>query len=452
MARSRPFQRPTERQVDVHRTAPYSVEAEQGVLGSMMIDPRRTIPEVIRLITEEHFYVPAHQTIYNALVERWRARAGIDLITFTEVLRARKLLDSVGGAAFVTSLFTFVPTSANVLYYLDIVIDKYQRREIVEACTEAVRRAYEEQDQSIEPIKKRLWDGLRKTESRVNESLTTATVREVRDMVYARQIGGELGLPTGIPSWDKELHGIFPKRFYVIGARPKIGKTSLIEQAAQHQNRNGVPVLIFERDMSLADLIGRMACRDAGVAFESFQIGKLKDDQLRRLEIALEKIDPSLLRVYSPANLTSAELVSIIEREIEENKIQVFYLDLFQRIKTNERDRVEGLTAAANAIRDVIQSTGVPGVILAEILKEADKTKRPHSGQFKYCDGLFSSCDTSIMLWTEDDPKNLVDDEGVMRRQQITFTIDANRGGPVCDSTMWFDRPLMKFYATDQGE
>src|SRR5213594_508652 len=138
---------PTGSAQDIHRAPPHSIEAEQGVLGSMLISPRDTIAESVKKINEEYFYVPAHQSIYNVLVDLWNAGQAIDLITFTQVLRDRNLLESVGGAGFVTSLFTFVPTAANVQYYLDIVRDKYILREIIAAATESVRRAYEEQDE-----------------------------------------------------------------------------------------------------------------------------------------------------------------------------------------------------------------------------------------------------------------------------------------------------------------
>src|SRR3954469_3211834 len=131
---------PTGSAQDIHRTPPHSVEAEQGVLGSMLISPRDAIGECVEKINEEYFYVPAHQTVYTILVELWNAGQAIDLITFTQVLRDRNLLETAGGAAFVTSRFTFVPASANVTYYLEIVPDKYVLREIIAACTESVRR------------------------------------------------------------------------------------------------------------------------------------------------------------------------------------------------------------------------------------------------------------------------------------------------------------------------
>ena len=113
----------------------------------MLISPREIIAECVEKINEEYFYVPAHQTVYMVLVELWNAGQGIDLITFTQVLRDRNVLETVGGAAFITSLFTFVPTAANVTYYLEIVRDKYILRQIIAACTESVRRSFEEQDE-----------------------------------------------------------------------------------------------------------------------------------------------------------------------------------------------------------------------------------------------------------------------------------------------------------------
>src|SRR5258708_12479178 len=152
---------PTGSAQDIHRTPPNSVEAEQGVLGSMLISPRDTIAECVEKINEESFYVPAHQTIERVLVELWNAGQAIDLITFTQVLRDRNLLESLGGAAFITGLFTFVPTAANVQYYLDIVRDKYILREIIAAATESVRRAYEEQnddDSMLDEVDQKIFD------------------------------------------------------------------------------------------------------------------------------------------------------------------------------------------------------------------------------------------------------------------------------------------------------
>src|ERR1043165_75618 len=199
---------PTGSTQDVHRTPPHSVEAEQGVLGSMLLSPRETIAECVEKINEEYFYVPAHRTIYDVLVDLWNAGEGIDLITFTQVLRDRNLLDSVGGAAFVTSLFTFVPTAANVAYYLGIVRDKYILRKIIAASTESVRRAYEEQDEVNE-----LLDEVEQKIFAVGEDRFKGQMLSMKDQVmeaiesieklYERK-GGITGVSTGFVELDRK--------------------------------------------------------------------------------------------------------------------------------------------------------------------------------------------------------------------------------------------------------
>lgn len=386
-----------------------------------------------------------------ALCKCEQAGQPTDLILFTTYLRTTNQLDHAGGASFITSLYTFVPTAANVMYYAPIVIERYNQRTLMAACTLAAHKAAQP-EANVEQIKLSLWGDLKETESRNNESKTVEVVREIQDMVAARQIGGEIALRTGIPPWDKALKGVFRKRFYVLGSRPKIGKSALMEIAAQTLIDEGKAVLIFQRDMSLTDMIGRMSCRKAGVIYEDFTTGVCSNDDLEAVSRAADRINPDLLRTYEPTNMTAEELVSIVEREIIQNDIQVFFLDLFQRLQVGKKDKVEGLTDAANLIRAVIQTTGVPGIVAAEILKDADKTHRPHSGQFKYCDGLFSTCDVSILLWSDDDPKQLMNEDGEMRRQKVMFTIDANRGGGVGEEVMYFDRPHMTFHEEESEE
>src|ERR1700675_1122919 len=229
---------PTGSAQDIHRAPPHSVEAEQGVLGSMLIAPRETIAECVEKINEEYFYVPAHRTIYNVLVDLWNAGQAIDLITFTQVLRDRNLLDSVGGAAFVTSLFTFVPTAANVGYYLDIVRDKYILRQIITASTESVRRAYEEQDEVSNPL-----DEVEQKIFAVGEDRFKGQMLSMKDQVmeaiesieklYERK-GGITGISTGFFEFDRMTSGLHPAEMIVIAARPSMGKTALAMNIAEH--------------------------------------------------------------------------------------------------------------------------------------------------------------------------------------------------------------------------
>ena len=228
---------------DLHRTPPHSVEAEQGVLGSMLISPRETIAECVEKINEEYFYVPAHRTIYEVLVDLWNAGQAIDLITFTQVLRDRNLLDSVGGAALVTNLFTFVPTAANVQYYLEFVRDKYILRQIISAATESVRRAYEEQDEV-----NNLLDEVEQKIFAVGEDRFKGQMLSMKEQVMStlesieklfENKGAITGIATGFRDLDKLTSGLHRSEMIVIAARPSMGKTALAMNIAEHAAVDG---------------------------------------------------------------------------------------------------------------------------------------------------------------------------------------------------------------------
>src|SRR5437588_4200460 len=261
---------PTGSAQDIHRAPPHSVEAEQGVLGSMLISPRETIAECVEKIYEEYFYVPAHRTIYSVLVDLWNTGQAIDLITFTQVLRDRHLLDSVGGAAFVTSLFTFVPTAANVGYYLEIVRDKYILREIISAATESVRRAYEEQDEVnnlLDEVEQRIFavgEDRFKGEMLSMKEQVISTLESIEKLFENK--GAITGVSTGFRDLDKLTSGSHGSEMIVIAARPSMGKTALAMNIAEHVAINEkLPVGVFSPEMSAQQLVQRMLCSRARV-------------------------------------------------------------------------------------------------------------------------------------------------------------------------------------------
>src|SRR6184192_3793318 len=271
---------PTGSAQDIHRSPPHSVEAEQGVLGSMLISPREAIAECVEKINEEYFYVPAHQTIYNVLVDLWNAGQAIDLITFTQVLRDRNLLETVGGAAFVTSLFTFVPTAANVEYYLEIVRDKFVLRQIIVTCTEGVRRAYEEQGE-VGP----LLDEVEHNIFKVGDDRFTGQLLTMKEQVMGalesieklwERRGGITGLSTGFIELDRLTSGLHAAEMIVIAGRPSMGKTALAMNMAEHVAVNQKkPVAVFSLEMSSQQLVQRMLCSRARVNLQRVRDGFL---------------------------------------------------------------------------------------------------------------------------------------------------------------------------------
>src|SRR6266481_2024052 len=300
---------PTGSAQDIHRTPPHSVEAEQGVLGSMLLSPRQAIAECVEKINEQYFYVPAHQTIYCVLVELWNAGQAIDLITFTQVLRDRNLLESVGGAAFVTSLFTFVPTAANVQYYLDIVRDKYILREIIAAATESVRRAYEEQDEVgnlLDEVEQRIFavgeDRFKGQMLSMKDQVMEAI--EAIEKLYENR-GGITGIATGFTELDRMTDGMHPGEMIVIAARPSMGKTALVMNIAEHVAvQENLPVGVFSLEMSSQQLLQRLLCSRDRVNLQKVRDGFLAERDFPSLTAAASKLAEAKIFIDDSAGLS----------------------------------------------------------------------------------------------------------------------------------------------------
>ena len=262
---------------DIHRALPHSLEAEQGLLGSMLIAPAEVMDDCVQRIVAEAFYQPTHQTIFALLVELWDKQQPADLITLTQALRERKQLDAVGGAAYITSLIDFTPTAANASYYLDIVKEKHTLRRIITTCTECSRRAYDDNGEVnilLDDVEREV---LAINEDRVKEvpKMKDQVMQAIEtiEQLYERR-GAITGLETGFKELDRMTSGLHGSEMIVIAARPSMGKTALAMNIAEHaaiQKKH--PVAIFSLEMSSQQLVQRLLCSLARVNLQKVRDG-----------------------------------------------------------------------------------------------------------------------------------------------------------------------------------
>src|SRR6266705_7215202 len=375
---------------DIHRTPPNSVEAEQGVLGSMLISPRDTIAECVEKINEEYFYVPAHQTIYTVLVELWNAGQAIDLITFTQVLRDRNLLESLGGAAFVTGLFTFVPTAANVQYYLDIVRDKYILREIIAAATESVRRAYEEQDEVnnlLDEVEQRIFA--------VGEDRFKGQMLSMKDQVmeaiesieklYERK-GGITGISTGFVEFDRMTSGMHAAEMIVIAGRPSMGKTAFEMNVAEHVAINEkLPVGVFSLEMSSQQLVQRMLCSRARVNLQKVRDGFLGERDFPSLTAAASKLAEAKIFIDDSAGLSILELRAKARRLKAQQDVQLIVVDYLQLLRSTTRraqdNRQLEISEISAGIKGLAKELNIPIIVVAQLNRQPENRTGDSKGR-----------------------------------------------------------------------
>src|ERR1700732_4407814 len=446
---------PTGSAQDIHRAPPHSVEAEQGVLGSMLISPRDAIAECVEKINEEYFYVPAHQTIYSVLVELWNAGQAIDLITFTQVLRDRNLLETVGGAPLVTSLFTFVPTAANVGYYLEIVRDKYILRQIISAATESVRRAYEEQDEVnnlLDEVEQRIFavgeDRFKGQLLSMKDQVMEAI--EAIEKLYERK-GGITGISSGFLEFDRMTSGLHPSEMIGIAGRPSMGKTALAMNIAEHVAINEkLPVGVFSLEMSSQQLVQRLLCSRARVNLQKVRDGFLGERDFPSLTAAASKLAEAKIFIDDSASLEILELRAKARRLKAQQDIELVLIDYLQllrsatcRAKENRQLEISEISAGLKALA---KELNIPVIVVAQLNRqpEARSGGKPRLSDLRESGSIEQDADLVGLLMR---PEIYEEDEEARAEKagEAELIIAKQRNGPVGEIPLTFLKEFTRF-------
>jgi replicative DNA helicase len=440
---------------DIHRTPPHSVEAEQGVLGSMLISPRDTIAECIEKINENYFYVPAHQTIYTVLVDLWNKGEAIDLITFTQVLRDRNLLDSVGGPAFVTSLFTFVPTAANVGYYLDIVRDKFVLREIIAAATESVRRAYEEQDEVSN-----LLDEVEQKIFAVGEDRFKGQMLSMKDQVmeaieaieklYERK-GGITGISTGFAEFDRMTSGMHSAEMIVVAGRPSMGKTALAMNIAEHVAINEkLAVGVFSLEMSSQQLVQRLLCSRARVNLQKVRDGFLAERDFPSLTAAAAKLAEAKIFIDDSAGLDILALRAKARRLKAQQDVQLIVIDYLQLLRSLSRraqdNRQLEISEISAGLKGLAKELKIPVIVVAQLNRQPEQRSggKPRLSDLRESGAIEQDADLVGLLVR---PEIYEEDEEARAEKagEAELIIAKQRNGPVGEIPLTFLKEFTRF-------
>ena len=444
---------------DIHnRTLPHSIEAEQGVLGSMLISPRDIIAECVEKINEEYFYDPAHQTIYGVLVELWNAGQGIDLITFTQVLRDRNLLETVGGAAAVTSLFTYVPTAANVTYYLEIIRDKYILRQIIAACTESVRRSFDEQDEVnnlLDEVEQKIFsvgeDRFKGRLPTMKEQVMEAI--EAIEHLWERK-GALTGVATGFKKFDQLTSGLHGSEMIVLAARPSMGKTALAINIAEHVAIDqGLPVAVFSLEMSGQQLVQRMLCSRARVNLKTVRDGFLRDQDFDELRNAASKLAEAAIFIDDTSGLSILELRAKARRIKAQHDIRLIVIDYLQLLRSTSRRGQENrqieISEISSGIKNLAKELDIPIIVVAQLNRNpenrtGDSKGRPRLSDLRESGTIEQDADVVALLVREEYYAD-TDEEKESAEGKADLIIAKQRNGPVGDIKLTFLKQFTRF-------
>jgi len=433
------------------RIPPQNVEAEQSVLGSMLIE-REAIAKVAELLRPQDFYREAHRLIYQAMLTLADKNEGIDLITVTEYLRREEKLEAVGGISYITSLANSVPTAANVSFHAKIIEEKALLRQLINAATQIAGMGYEANDEVVSIL-----DQAEKIIFEVSGRKITGDFTPVKTIIldafgrieqlYATK-GGITGLSTGFKDLDRLTAGLQPSDLILIAARPSMGKTAFVLNIAQNcAVKDKMPVAFFSLEMSKEQLVQRMLCAEAPIDAQRLRIGDLKDDDWKRLVVAAERLSSAPVFIDDTAGISVAEMRAKCRRLKAEHGLKLVVIDYLQLMQgsgfsSHNENRQQEISEISRSLKSLARELNVPVIALSQLSRgvESRQSKKPMLSDLRESGSLEQDADIVAFLYREDyyNPET--------EQKNLTEVIIAkHRNGPVDTVLLHFQKEYTKF-------
>ncbi|WP_024832761.1 replicative DNA helicase [Ruminiclostridium josui] len=393
------------------RIPPQSLEAEQSVLGSMLID-KEVVPVVMEILKSEDFYRPDHKEIYDVIIELFDRAQPIDLITVSERLKLHGKLDLVGGLEYLTNIATEVPTTANVKHYAKIVEEKALLRKLIKASSDIVDLGYnasEEVSFILDKAEQNIFDILQKRSSQGFVPIKDVLVDTFNKLEELYNNSGNVtGIPTGFIDLDFKTSGLHNSDLILIAARPAMGKTAfalnLAQNAAVHSN---VPVAIFSLEMSREQLVNRMLCSEAMVDSNRMKTGKLEDNDWQKVAKALGPLSEAPIFIDDTPGVSITEIRAKCRRlKLEHNLglVIIDYLQLMQGSRSKSENRQQEISEISRSLKILAKEINVPVITLSQ-LSRAPETRtdhRPILSDLRESGAIEQDADIVMFLYRDD--------------------------------------------------
>lgn len=361
---------------------PHSLDAEQSVIGSLLVDAR-AIEDVVETLSPEDFYRVSNGDIFRACVELYRDGEPIDNVTVAERLSKMGALERAGGRAQLAVLQSSVPTSANVAHYARIVQQFSLRRQLNAASIQISRMANDEQveaDRILQDAQQLLFK-IAADEFNSPIASVTDVLREVLDAYEARKPGELSGLPTGFPDLDRRLNGLKSGEVYIIAARPNMGKTSWALQVARSIAESGTPAVIFSLEMSKEQIMIRLLCQEARIDAQKFERHELNDREFERITKASGPLSEAAIHIDDSARLDEIKILHRARQLARQSKAGVVVIDYIQLLEahfSNPTNRVAEVTAISRAMKAMARDLKIPVLAVSQLSRAPEARKGDH--------------------------------------------------------------------------
>ena len=441
------------------KNVPASIEAEQALIGSILIEPEK-VDNIVSIVSSSDFYDPKHRHIFAAIEQLHDEGLPIDIISVCDRLKVMGVLDKIGGELYVAQLADSVPTSAHAEMYAQIVRDKAILRELIAAGSLIVEKAYDEALNVDEVL-----DEAERLVFRIAESRATKTYVDIRsaltevfehlEELRSKHLKGLTGLVTGIPTGFKKLDemtsGFHKSDLIIIAARPSVGKTAFALNLAKNMATVGeASVGIFSLEMSKEQLIQRLLCMESLVDLQKVRRGWLSDEEWKRLVQGASRLLKANIIIDDESNLEPRVLRAKARRMKKEYNIDAIFIDYLQLMDLGDgrRDsRQQEISEISRSLKLLARELDVSIIALSQLSRavEQREDKRPRLSDLRESGAIEQDADVVIFLYREEYYKK----QHVDLPHETEIIIGKQRNGPIGTITLMFNPSFTNFFEPD---
>lgn len=364
----------------IKRTMPHSQEAEQSVIGSMIMD-REAILVASEIITGEDFYQRQYGVVFEAMVEMFNQNEPVDLVTLQNRLRAKEVPEEISSMEFVRDILESVPTSTNIKYYANIVAEKSTLRKLIRVNDEINNLCYggvESLEEVLEQTEKKVFDLVQRRNSGEFVPIKQVVLNAIQKIEAASRTNGRVtGVATGFKDLDFQTSGFQPSDLILIAARPSMGKTAFVLNIAGYMAfRNNVTVAIFSLEMSKEQLVNRLLSMESGVDAQKLRNGNLSENDWERLVEGAEGVARSNLIIDDTPGITLAELRSKCRKYKLEHRLGIVMIDYLQLMTGGGRSsdsRQQEISDISRGLKSLARELNVPVVALSQLSRAVEQ-------------------------------------------------------------------------------
>ena len=438
---------------------PYSVEAEQAVLGSVLVDPK-CLNDIAVQMKSDYFYLPQHKKIYETMSSMFELSQTIDFVSLLEKLKKDGVYDEAGGKAYLTQLVQIVPSAANVLTYVAIIRDRYYSRSLMNAAQNIIKDVNEntlDSGKLLDSAEQRIYEirqgrdisGL----THIKSVIENETYERLTRMADPETRKDYIGIPCGIGALDKMITGLNKSDLIILGARPGMGKTSFALNIVRNVAVDtGKTVCFFSLEMTRDQLAQRMLSSEAGIKSEKLRTGELDEAEWTRLAQAGEHLSKADIYFDETSAITVPEMKAKLRRMKKVDLVVIDYLGLMKSAKATE-NRVQEVSEITRNLKIMAKELMVPVIACAQLSRGTEvkgKSHKPALSDLRESGSIEQDADIVLFLYREkyyDSEKGDDEDKGDPNKAECI--VAKNRHGEIGTVDMHWDGQFTRFTSVD---